>query len=149
MAFGPIAHFILSQTLYWTSLYHYTVKYHQTFHSPNTQINHWRTSISMHRHFFSLSLATMLSIFFKFRTDSRKYGSIHITSVQLYKIRCTLPEFPKSVDFWLLWTCCWKFNWSDLQLFDQKQVFLWRGNAYVSTKLCNKVKRVFSQRHSQ
>ena len=102
MAFGPIAHFILSQTLYWTSLYHYTVKYHQTFHSPNTQINHWRTSISMHRHFFSLSLATMLSIFFKFRTDSRKYGSIHITSVQLYKIRCTLPEFPKSVDF----DCC-------------------------------------------
>ena len=64
--------------------------------------NHWRTYISMHRHFFSLSLATMLSIFFKFRTDSRKYGSIHITSVQLYKIRCTLPEFPKSVDF----DCC-------------------------------------------
>ena len=119
--------------------------------NSNTQINHWRTFISMHWHFFSLSLVTIWTILFKFRTDSREHGSIRITSVQLYKFGVHLKDvkFSKSVYFWLLWTCCRKFNRGDLQLFDQKLLFPWYGNAYLCTKLCHKVKRNSGQRHSK
>ena len=83
--FHPFTYIILDLSL---SLYR-QVPLNFSLSNSNTQINHWRTFISMHWHFFSLSLVTIWTLFFKFRTDSREHRSIHITSVQLYKIRCT------------------------------------------------------------
>ena len=103
--FHPFTYIILDLSL---SLYR-QVPLNFSLSNSNTQINHWRTFISMHWHFFSLSLMTIWTIFFKSRTDTRKYGSIHVISVQLYKTRCTLKRR------WIL-EVCWFLTVVDLLL---------------------------------